>query len=338
MRAMAVQAPALATPQVMSQVTGFLYTVGGAGVTIAALIGPGHGLDHGLLVIGAVALATGLCVMRWGSLLPRGCYHVLVGAGTVLILLGTAIAPDAATALGISCMITFVALDTFFYFAWPGALAQLSFALVGCPLVLHGRFGVPASSWVVIDVVCIGIAAVVGAIVQRASTAVQDPVTGLTNRRGFDESAEALMRRSTRNGEWLAAALLDIDHFKEVNDTFGHGAGDQLLRSLGTQWRRCVPTEAVLARHGGDEFALLLPHHTPEAALRVVEQMRASVAGTAALSCGVTVHRPGESASQLMRRADTALYEAKSAGRGRSVLRTWHPSESVTGGAGRGAA
>ncbi len=302
----------------MALVTGFLYVVGGLAALASGSAGLSYTVTPTLILLGVVAITVGLCLVRWGRLLPSRAYHLVFVAGTMLIFLGALSAPDPATAVAISCLFTFVALAGFFYFSWSGAVAHLLGALVACPVALQVRPRIPTGTWLALDLSCLGVAAVVGALAHRASSAAQDPVTELANRRGLDEALEELLRVRVRTGEDLGAALLDIDHFKVVNDTHGHSAGDQLLRRLGLQWRPMLPPGAVLARHGGDEFALLLPGHSAAAAHEVVERLRA--VAEIGLSCGVTAHHEGETASQLLRRADRALYQAKSAGRGRTVL------------------
>lgn len=304
----------------MAAVTGSLYCAGGATVTVAAV-------DHldrsptglALLAIGLVGLATGVGCLRWGRLLGRGVYHLLVAAGTVLIAAASLLAPDPATATALAGLMVFVTLDSFFYFAGVGAVLQLLGALTAGAGVLLVRPDVPVSVALALVLVCVAVAVVVGDLVRRASSAGRDPLTGLANRRRFDEAVEALLLATARSGDPLSAALLDIDHFKAVNDAHGHGAGDDLLRLVATRWGPALPAGAVLARHGGDEFSLLLPDSTGPVALALVEQLR-HACPEVGLSCGVTQLQPGETASQLMRRADRALYQAKAAGRGRSVL------------------
>ncbi len=149
------------------------------------------------------------------------------------------------------------------------------------------RPDVPGAVPVALCLVCVAVAVVVGALVRRASSAGQDPLTGLANRRGFDEAVERLLQLCARTGTPLSAALLDIDHFKAVNDTHGHAAGDDLLRLVADRWSPALPAGAVLARHGGDEFSLLLPDTAGPVALAVVEQLRDAVPEVG-LSCGVT--------------------------------------------------
>ncbi|WP_236833592.1 GGDEF domain-containing protein [Blastococcus sp. MG754427] len=149
-----------------------------------------------------------------------------------------------------------------------------------------------------------------GVVVRRlvicASGASRDPLTGLRNRRGFDEALDELLSEAARTREPLSAALLDVDHVKQVNDTYGHQAGDRVLRRVADVWRAELPAGAVLARHGGDEFSLLLPGVGGADALAVVRRICARHPDVT-LSCGVTQHASGDGASQLMRGADRAL-------------------------------
>ncbi len=304
----------------MAAVTGALYCTGGTVVLAAALDEPPAGpAVAGLTTIGVVAVLVGLACLRWGRWLGRGAYHLLVATGTVLIVLASLLAGSTATATALAGLMVFVALDAFFYFAGPGAVLQLLGAMVGGTAVLLARPDVPVAVPVALCLVCLAVAVVVGALVRRASSAAQDPLTGLPNRRGFDASVGQLLQVCARTGTPLSAALLDIDHFKTFNDAHGHAAGDDLLRLVADGWAPALPAGAVLARHGGDQFSLLLPDSTGPVALAVVEQLRAAVPEVG-LSCGVTELQPGETASQLMRRADRALYQAKAAGRARSVL------------------
>ena len=310
----------MATPRVMAAVTGSLYCAGGSVVLAAGLDGlPVTPAVAGLLAIGALSVLTGLACLRWGRLLGRGVYHLLVAAGTVLIAAASLLAEHPATATALAGLMVFVALDSFFYFAGLGAVLQLLGAMAGGTAVLLVRPDVPDAVPVALCLVCVAVAVVVGALVRRASSASQDPLTGLANRRGFDDAVDRLLPLCARTGTPLSAALLDIDHFKAINDTHGHAVGDDLLRLVADRWSPALPAGAVLARHGGDEFSLLLPDSAGPVALAVVEQLRNAVPEVG-LSCGVTQLQPGETASQLMRRADRALYQAKAAGRARSVL------------------
>jgi len=168
---------------------------------------------------------------------------------------------------------------------------------------------------------------------QLALLASTDGLTGLNNRRRFDEAVASEWRRSQRMKTPVALLMIDADHFKAYNDAHGHQAGDAALASIAA----CIVSSArratdFCARYGGEEFAVLLPGDTVEGALRIAEEVRASVLSLRAqqqgrpdisptISVGVTSMTPqaGLAPQDLIRSADLALYEAKRLGRDRSV-------------------
>ena len=168
---------------------------------------------------------------------------------------------------------------------------------------------------------------------QRAqSEALRDPLTDLRNRRGFEQSAGDL-RLQRGNLENIALLMIDIDHFKAVNDTHGHVLGDKVLRAVAHVLKSNIKGRDVAARVGGEEFAVLLPDTSVAGAVSLGKQIcalvshgrikRASGEGTigqVTLSIGVAVARSGESLESLMERADAALYGAKRTGRARVML------------------
>ncbi|PRY14557.1 putative bifunctional diguanylate cyclase/phosphodiesterase [Kineococcus rhizosphaerae] len=318
--ARASSAPLFATTRVMGLTAGAFWTAGGTAAF--AVIGWApfpHPRDRTvLLVLATAAVLGGLLLARWGRHLPRVAFHGAAAAGTLLITLAVPLCPTTATALALTTVYSFVAIDVMFFFGWASGIAHLLSLFAAAAWALHGRAGVTPGVGATLAVVCVVITVVVGALVRRASDAQHDSLTGLRNRRGFDAALDAELLR-TRHGAPLAAALLDVDHFKTVNDGQGHAAGDRLLQQLSAQLQEGLPAGAVLARYGGDEFALLLPGCSGAAALDLVDRLRATLAG-AGCSAGVAGHLPGESGADLVRRADTALYAAKLAGRGRSRL------------------
>ena len=152
------------------------------------------------------------------------------------------------------------------------------------------------------------------------STARTDPLTGLPNRRVWDEDLEREIARARRHGGSLCLAMLDLDRFKAFNDEYGHQAGDQLLAASATAWRPALRATDTIARYGGEEFALLLPHSDEEAALTVVERLLEVVPLGQTASAGVAVWDGTESAEALLARADAALYRAKGAGRAQACV------------------
>jgi diguanylate cyclase (GGDEF)-like protein len=144
-----------------------------------------------------------------------------------------------------------------------------------------------------------------------AGIATTDALTGLPNRRAWD----ARVKRAIREDEGLAVAMLDLDNFKRFNDTHGHLEGDSLLRDTAAAWSKYVRDGDLLARLGGDEFGLLLPACDEDAAVEVVERLRAAVTHEQTCSTGLAVRRGAEPVESAIGRADIALYAAKRAGR-----------------------
>ena len=155
----------------------------------------------------------------------------------------------------------------------------------------------------------------------------QDPLTHLPNRFAFNESLEAGLTRLSRSGEEFAILLLDLDRFKEVNDQFGHPAGDEFLIQVATRLRRCTREAEIVARIGGDEFAMIAANLTDaEEALALAEQIVAAfadpfliegreIAGAASIGIALAP-RDGSTPNDLLKHVDVALYRAKKAGPG----------------------
>ena len=144
-----------------------------------------------------------------------------------------------------------------------------------------------------------------------------DPLTGLPNRRAWDEALERELARARRSGAELSLALVDLDRFKALNDEHGHEAGDDLLRRVAARWSTQIRPSDVLARLGGDEFALLLPGSGLEEARALLVRLRAEMPLGHAFSAGLVSSSQPENAQGLTARADAALYDAKRGGRDR---------------------
>jgi diguanylate cyclase (GGDEF)-like protein len=149
-----------------------------------------------------------------------------------------------------------------------------------------------------------------------------DPLTGLANRRGGEKDIAAEISRSRRQNTPLSCVLLDIDHFKEVNDTFGHQAGDYVLREISALLRRTVRAYDILVRWGGEEFLCVLPGVDHEQALKLAERIRQAVenmplAGIGGITASVGVAALGNDYSfdAMFAAADRRLYSAKASGR-----------------------
>ncbi|MFN3353722.1 MAG: PleD family two-component system response regulator [Brevundimonas sp.] len=164
--------------------------------------------------------------------------------------------------------------------------------------------------------------------------AVTDPLTGLHNRRYMTSQLQALLQRANHGGEPVAALLLDIDHFKGVNDGFGHDAGDEVLREFGVRLATNVRAVDLPCRMGGEEFVVIMPGTRLEDARRIAERIRMNVEAApfrilggqellpVTVSIGVAASvAPHETPESLLKRADDGVYEAKSRGRNVVVAR-----------------
>lgn len=160
--------------------------------------------------------------------------------------------------------------------------------------------------------------------------ATTDALTGLQNRRKFEHSLDQELLIVERRSTPLSLLVIDVDHFKQVNDTHGHAAGDQVLKAVALQLGSYARNIDMLARIGGEEFAVILPDTGADSALMIAQRMRAAIANAdwsaAALpgmaltiSLGAATLLPGEAAHSLLARADQAMYAAKSQGRNRVV-------------------
>ncbi len=153
---------------------------------------------------------------------------------------------------------------------------------------------------------------------------VTDKLTGLFNRRKLDEEMEEALALSRRYAVHLAIIMIDIDHFKRVNDSYGHGAGDLVLAGVADILRGCTRDSDAVGRLGGEEFVVLCRHSTRDGAMAAAENLRAAIASHAfsgidpiTASFGVAAYRDGDTMASLLGRADAALYRAKNNGRNR---------------------
>lgn len=146
-----------------------------------------------------------------------------------------------------------------------------------------------------------------------------DDLTGLLNRRAWEEQLPREMARARRQSEPLCVAMLDLDFFKNYNDERGHQAGDRLLKQSASAWLGELRSSDTLARYGGEEFTVALPGCNLSNAKDIVERLRAAMPADQTVSAGVACWNGRESAEELVGRADAALYEAKRTGRDRLV-------------------
>lgn len=281
-----------------------------------------------------VVIATCAFLLLAGPRLPRWALALLGPLGVAL----TAIALATTTGAGDGAVLyALPSLWTTFFFGRRGAAAILACVALAHALVL---VSLPAASafpgrWVDVMTGVSIVALVALALIRRneslltqlAAESRTDALTGLLNRRGFDERAALALAHTRRAGGSLAVVTLDLDYFKRVNDEWGHAMGDRVLERTGAVLSGLVRETDVAARVGGEEFTVLLPLTEAHEAVAFSERVRHALAapdpdGTplVRVSAGVSACVTPAEIGICMHRADSALYQAKRSGRDRTVV------------------
>ncbi|GIQ77825.1 sensor domain-containing diguanylate cyclase [Bradyrhizobium sp. RD5-C2] len=209
---------------------------------------------------------------------------------------------------------------------YAGAQLKISGAIVGTLCAMDTRpreFDADAVSMLT------DLAAIAVDEMMLRNLSMQDGLTGCSSRRAFRGEGERLTALAARHLSPLACAVLDVDHFKQVNDTYGHAVGDMVLAAVTDAARCALRSSDVIGRLGGEEFGILLPHTPLDQAMGVLEKVRAAVAatrietpaGTIRVTCslGGAVLSPGNCFDDMLRNADLAMYGAKQAGRNQAL-------------------
>lgn len=156
-----------------------------------------------------------------------------------------------------------------------------------------------------------------------------EPMTGLYNRKAYNERIEMVIENCAATGEKSYIAIFDIDHFKQVNDTYGHGNGDIVLKALANMLKDKTKNVGQVFRYGGEEFVIIFSNEEPKKILNLIEDIRTGFRcyrfnfmnkDGITVSCGVAEYKKGESSASWFNRADTALYKAKETGRNKTIV------------------
>jgi diguanylate cyclase (GGDEF)-like protein len=301
---------------------GALFLAGGfLAVAAIPLAGTGGYRAVAVCVLGLIAIVTGVTLCWRGADLPVRRMSPMLGFGNLLITLVVIASgqPDGRYSL----FYVWVALQAFYFLAPRTAIlhmvslaAQYALALI----LLHGG----ADQWLLVLGTVVTTGWLVGALharIERLSTQARtDILTGLTNRRGFDEEIELALVNARRSDKLLSLVAIDLDRFKAVNDRHGHLAGDAILHRFG---QLCAETvDLAVARLGGDEFAIIASGRDQRAAADLAARIHQAVHGDPELtqhdvtiSIGIaTFPAHGDSSRSLSRAADRALYHAKELG------------------------
>ncbi|HVW47794.1 MAG TPA: GGDEF domain-containing protein [Solirubrobacterales bacterium] len=229
----------------------------------------------------------------------------LLATGTAPALLG----PSLGAALGASFAFAAIA-EAALRRERRRLLGPAFAAVLGLGLLIGPGMAPAFAPWGVYAVALVLVGELIGARAARLHReAVTDPLTGLLNREGLRQAATRAAARCRKRGEPLTLVHLDLDDFKEVNDSFGHAAGDRLLRDCAASWSAALAPADRLARVGGDEFLLLLPGRDREGAERLVERLR--FGSPTGWSHGCAELAADEDLENCLLHADAALYAAK---------------------------
>jgi diguanylate cyclase (GGDEF)-like protein len=281
----------------------------------------------------AVVFVLFFVLIAVGPRLPRPALTMLGPLGVVLVAYALSTSPGPGDGAVLYALPVFW---TTFFFGRRGAAAILVCVAIGHAITLLALPPVDSypGRWLDVMVSVTGVAVVVLVLERRnevllarlADEARTDPLTGLLNRRGFDEHAARELAHASRAGQPIALATFDLDHFKAINDRWGHVVGDRVLvhmaRVLTDESRRID----VAARLGGEEFAVLMPGSDQAGAEAFAERVRRALAATdcsdlpaARVSAGITATVDPPDVQTMLERVDHALYAAKRGGRDRTV-------------------
>jgi diguanylate cyclase (GGDEF)-like protein len=303
-----------------SRTLGYFY-LAAATLAAVALMLPGHpGADLvGLASLVAVAYAGGAVLVLGAKRLPSAAAPLSFFAGTLVIT--AAVYFDGHGPSAAALLYVWLGMLAFYFLSrWQGALLLLLMGVAYAGVLTTVPTVQPFQRWLM----TVGVAAMGGMLVSYVRDRVRelvdrltdaartDPLTGLLNRRAFEERAARELARAQRTGEPFAALVIDVDQFKQINDREGHAAGDAALVALAATLSAALRDIDTVARIGGDEFAVLLPATAATGARATAERLRERSA--IAISIGTAVYGiDGLTADELARAADAALYDAKRA-------------------------
>jgi diguanylate cyclase (GGDEF)-like protein len=323
-------------PRAAARFLGYAYAAGSALAIVSMIFPQPPGTDvAGLFGIYAVALAAGVYLLARGARVTEWETAGALLMGTVLVSLAIQFTEDRTGVY--SLFYVWIAIESVYFLSRRVAIVQLVAIAVAFGLVLMSERPSGAQEQWLITVGTVVLAGIlVGAlkanverlITRLASAAHTDPLTGLSNRRAFQDAVELELERARRGGRPVSLLVADLDHFKRVNDRLGHPGGDEVLKRFAGQMTRLTRGVDLPARLGGEEFALVLPEAAKHDALLVGERLRRAVKAAfvdtttpLTVSIGVTTFPDdGQTVDDLLRAGDQALYAAKRLGRDRTVL------------------
>jgi diguanylate cyclase (GGDEF)-like protein len=277
-----------------------------------------------MLGLGCTAPLFGLAVYLLRHRLPSSSYPWLLAIGTIIITILTGATGGYSEMVSFSFFYLWIVLYAVLFFSPLGIAVQVGVVMAGywATSALYDDSGAdkltPLEPVVLISI--IATTGTVCALLARAREASEiDPLTRVANRRGLDHALDLALQFAERSDPRLNVAMIDVDHFKTINDENGHAAGDLVLQQLTAAWRPLLRAGDSIGRRGGDEFLVVLPGCPPAVAAVVLEGLRNATPAEVTCSIGAAHWHAGDGASMLVSKADAALYEAKRNGRDRLV-------------------
>lgn len=304
--------------QLRARLLGLLF-FGGATVSLVALALPQPPtVDRPAATLLALCgYPVGALVLVFGTRWPTWMLQLILAAGTVVVTGGVLTSHGSGVGVGAAFFYVWVVLYSAHFFSLRATAVQLAWiaAVCGAAQLASGRTGA-AAEWVLVMGAVVVTGVVMAAVSGRLRDAARiDALTGLPNRLVLDELLDTEIARARRANVPLSVAMVDLDHFKSVNDRQGHSAGDRLLAEVSTVWRRYLRTSDTVVRYGGDEFVIVFPGATTGHSSEVLDRLCMNTAVPA--SAGTAELRPSDTAATLLHRADQALLAAKA---GRSTV------------------
>ena len=301
---------------------GAMMFVSAAVLTIVALVLPHQPGPDPLtdVIMSAFALACAGLLIAIRNRLRVWFFHVLVQFGNLLIAAGMYAGGPTETTEHYTLLYLWGALYASYFFSRRAAVIHMLLGSLGYAVVLALKE--PNLFWVSRWFVMMGSFMIAAIIVnwltrQIRTLARSDSLTGLYNRRTFEEELGRTLRRAERDQRPVCVILLDLDNIKRINDTLGHSTGDRLLKESAAAWSEQVRHNDILARYGGDEFAVLLPECSFQHAEMVAGRLHRAMPSQATCSVGFAMWDGTESEDAFLTRVDEALYRAKRRGRNR---------------------
>jgi diguanylate cyclase (GGDEF)-like protein len=291
----------------------------GAALVYASLALPNPDANRPIVAaMASVALLVAILLIRFGRYLPGWVFPPLVTLG--LCLITTIVFAGGPWGYAFACFYIWSGTYAWYFLSGRQAAVQTALAIIAilCVWVTGRATGLYLLMVIgTLLTVCLWLRNAVRGVRHQALT---DGLTGVPNRRGWDQALMVAVDRGRRAGATLCVAMLDLDHFKVFNDEHGHQTGDLLLQTAVRGWRSGLRSSDTIARYGGEEFAILLDGCALASAGKIVDDLRKLVPRGLTCSAGVAEWDRRETPEALMLRADAALYEAKRQGRNRAIL------------------